>query len=148
MGSAANANVYRTPSLAFRHINKPNHVCAGMQKTFIGRRLRRLRLEPAETLGAMARALGISGLYVNLLENNERSVSLQVPLRLFDAYGVDWREIAEDDSAGPLTDLRFALQDPIVTNARPDRPQVRGPRPRPRPRRQLSAAASRVLRRQ
>ena len=96
----------------------------------------------------MARALGISALYVNLLENNERSVSVQVPLHLFDAYGVDRREIAEDDSAGPLTDLRFALQDPIVTNARPDQPQLRGPRPRPRPRRQLSAAASHVLRRQ
>ena len=96
----------------------------------------------------MARALGISALYVNLLENNERSVSVQVPLRLFEAFGVDWREIAEDDSAGLLTDLRVALQDRIITNARPDQPQVRGPRPRPRPRRQLSAAASHLFRRQ
>jgi XRE family transcriptional regulator, fatty acid utilization regulator len=72
----------------------------------------------------MAKALGISASYVNLLENNERSVSVQVLLRLFDAYGVDWREIAEDDGTGQLADLRAALQDPIF-EARPDLAQMR-----------------------
>ncbi|MFM7446011.1 MAG: helix-turn-helix domain-containing protein, partial [Tabrizicola sp.] len=52
-----------------------------MQKTFIGPQLRRLRQERRETQGAMARTLGISASYVNLLENNERSVSVQVLLR-------------------------------------------------------------------
>jgi predicted transcriptional regulator/plasmid maintenance system antidote protein VapI len=95
-----------------------------MQKTFIGPHLRRLRLERSETQGAMARKLGISPSYVNLLENNERSVSVQVMLRLFDAYGVDWREIAEEDGASQLADLRAALQDPIF-DTRPDLPQLR-----------------------
>ena len=71
-----------------------------MQKTFIGPHLRRLRQERNETQGAMARTLGISASYVNLLENNERSVSVQVLLRVFEAYGVDWRDIADDDGAG------------------------------------------------
>ncbi len=45
-----------------------------MQKTFIGPHLRRLRQERGETQGAMARALGISTSYVNLLETtNARS---------------------------------------------------------------------------
>ena len=52
-----------------------------MQKTFIGPHLRRLRLELGETQGAMAKALNISPSYVNLLENNERSVSVQVLFR-------------------------------------------------------------------
>jgi hypothetical protein len=95
-----------------------------MQKTFIGPHLRRLRLERGETQGQMAKALGISASYVNLLENNERSVSVQVLLRLFEAYGVDWREIAEEDGAAQLADLRAALQDPIF-EARPDLPQLR-----------------------
>ena len=95
-----------------------------MQKTFIGPHLRRLRLERAETQATMAKALGISASYVNLLENNERSVSVQVLLRLFETYGVDWREIAEDDGAGQLADLRAALQDPIF-ETRPDLPQLR-----------------------
>jgi hypothetical protein len=96
-----------------------------MQKTFIGPHLRRLRLDRGETQGQMAKALGISASYVNLLENNERSVSVQVLLRLFEAYGVDWREIAEEDGASQLADLRAALQDPIFAEARPDLPQLR-----------------------
>jgi XRE family transcriptional regulator, fatty acid utilization regulator len=95
-----------------------------MQKTFIGPHMRRLRLERGETQGIMAKALGISASYVNLLENNERSVSVQVLLRLFEAYGVDWREIMEEDGASQLADLRAALQDPIFEN-RPDLPQLR-----------------------
>lgn len=95
-----------------------------MQKTFIGPHLRRLRLERGETQGQMAKALGISASYVNLLENNERSVSVQVLLRLFEAYGVDWREIMEEDGASQLADLRAALQDPIF-ETRPDLPQLR-----------------------
>ncbi len=86
-----------------------------MQKTFIGPHLRRLRLERGETQGAMAKALGISPSYVNLLENNERSVSVSVLLRLFEAYGVDWRDIAEEDGTSQLADLRAVMQDPLFT---------------------------------
>jgi len=96
-----------------------------MQKTFIGPHLRRMRLERGETQGAMARALGISPSYVNLLENNERSVSVQVLLRLFEVYGVDWREIVEEDSTGALSDLRSVLQDPLFAGHRPDLTQLR-----------------------
>ena len=96
-----------------------------MQKTFIGPHLRRLRLERGETQGAMAKALNISPSYVNLLENNERSVSVQVLFRLFDAYGVDWRDIAEEDGTAQLSDLRAAIQDPLFTQTRPDLPQLR-----------------------
>lgn len=73
----------------------------------------------------MARHLGISAAYVNLLENNQRSVSVQVLLRLFESYGVDWRDIAEDDTATILADLRAVVQDPIFETCRPDLPQLR-----------------------
>ena len=96
-----------------------------MQKTFIGPHLRRLRLERGETQGQMARVLGISLSYVNLLENNERSVSVQVLLRLFETYGVDWRDIAEEDSTAQLADIRAAMQDPLFAPTRPDLPQLR-----------------------
>ena len=101
-----------------------------MQKTFIGPHLRRLRVERKETQGAMARALGISASYVNLLENNERSVSVQVLLRLFEAYGVDWRDIAAEDATIKLADLRAMINDPIFTSPisagqTPDLPQLR-----------------------
>jgi hypothetical protein len=96
-----------------------------MHKTFVGPRLRRLRAERGETQAAMARALGISPAYVNLLENNQRSVSVQVLLRLFEAYGVEWRDIAEDEDATVLADLRAVLQDPVFDGDKPDLPQLR-----------------------
>ena len=96
-----------------------------MQKTFIGPHLRRLRQERRQTQGDMARALGLSTAYVNLLENNQRSVSVAVMLRLFEVYGVDWRDIAEDDGSTLLADLRATVQDPIFDGSRPDLQQLR-----------------------
>ncbi len=96
-----------------------------MRKTFIGPNLRRLRLERSETQAQMARALGISASYVNLLENNERSVSVSVLLRLFEVYGVDWRDIADEDGSGQLADLRGVIQDPLFAANRPDLAQMR-----------------------
>ncbi|NBC96569.1 MAG: helix-turn-helix domain-containing protein, partial [Deinococcus-Thermus bacterium] len=96
-----------------------------MQKIFVGPRLRRLRQEQQLTQAQMARALGISTSYVNLLENNERSVSVPVLLKLFEAFGVDWREIAEDDGATRLADLRAAIQDPLFEADRPDLAELR-----------------------
>jgi len=97
-------------------------------KTFIGPQLRRLRRERGETQAAMGRALGISTSYVNLLEKNERSVSVPVMLRLLEVYGVDWRDIAEDDDTAVLADLRAALQDPMFDQSRPDLAQLRAAR--------------------
>jgi XRE family transcriptional regulator, fatty acid utilization regulator len=96
-----------------------------MRKTFIGPHLRRLRQERAETQAQMARRLDISTAYVNLLENNQRSVSVAILLRLFEAYGVDWRDIAEDDTTARLSDLRAVLQDPIFDATRPDLHELR-----------------------
>jgi XRE family transcriptional regulator, fatty acid utilization regulator len=96
-----------------------------MRKTFIGPQLRRLRQERSETQAQMARKLGISVAYVNLLENNQRSVSVAILLKLFEAYGVDWHDIAEDDSTARLSDLRAALQDPIFDTTRPDLHELR-----------------------
>ncbi|MEL7152834.1 MAG: short-chain fatty acyl-CoA regulator family protein [Pseudomonadota bacterium] len=96
-----------------------------MRKTFVGPHLRRLRLERQQTQAEMAKALGISTSYVNLLEKNERSVSVPVILKLFETYGVDWREIADDENATLLSDLRAVIQDPMFEDKRPDLTQLR-----------------------
>ena len=96
-----------------------------MAKTFIGPRLRRLRRERDETQAAMAKALGISTSYVNLLEKNERSVSVPVLLRLLEVYGVDWRDLVEDEDTAAYADLRGALADPLFEDSRPDLTQLR-----------------------
>ncbi len=94
-------------------------------KTFIGPRLRRLRTEAKQTQAEMAKVLGISHSYVNMLEKNERSVSVPVLLRLLDAYGVDWRDITDEDDTAALSDLRTTFQDSLFETCRPDLPQIR-----------------------
>lgn len=95
-------------------------------KTFIGPKLRRLRGDSAQTQAQMAKALGISTSYVNLLEKNERSVSVPVLLRLLEAYGVDWRDLVDDADSAKLADLRGVLSDPLFEASRPDLTQLRG----------------------
>ncbi|MDX1717999.1 MAG: helix-turn-helix transcriptional regulator, partial [Anderseniella sp.] len=94
-------------------------------KTFLGPRLRQLRTQRKLTQADMARALGLSTSYVNLLENNQRSVSVQVLMRISEVYGVDWRDLVTDDSANKLADLRNVLQDPVFAKSRPDLQEMR-----------------------
>ncbi len=94
-------------------------------KTFLGPRLRQLRNQRGLTQADMARALGLSTSYVNLLENNQRSVSVQVLMRISEVYGVDWRDLVTDDSANKLADLRNVLQDPVFGKTRPDLQEMR-----------------------
>jgi XRE family transcriptional regulator, fatty acid utilization regulator len=51
-------------------------------KTFVGPQLRQLRRERRQTQAEMAKVLGVSAGYVNLLENNERSLSLRILMAL------------------------------------------------------------------
>lgn len=94
-------------------------------KTFVGPKLRQLRKERQQTQAEMANALGLSATYINLLENNQRSLSLQVLMRLADVYGVDWRALIEDDAPTQLADLRNALQDPVFGETKPDLQEMR-----------------------
>ncbi|MEO3430429.1 short-chain fatty acyl-CoA regulator family protein [Pelagibius sp. CAU 1746] len=96
-----------------------------MRKTLIGPRLRQLRREHKQTQAEMAKALGVSAAYVNLLENNQRSLSVKMLLALSDAYNVDWRDLIKDESSTLLTDLRNAVQDPVFGASTPDLQELR-----------------------
>lgn len=96
-----------------------------MRKTLIGPRLRQLRREHKQTQAEMAKALGVSAAYVNLLENNQRSLSVKMLMALSDAYRVDWRDLIKDESSTRLTDLRNAVQDPIFGGSAPDLQELR-----------------------
>ncbi len=96
-----------------------------MPKTLIGPRLRQLRREQQQTQAEMARALGVSATYVNLLENNQRSLSVQMLMALSSVYGVDWRDLLKDETSHRLADLRNAMQDPVFGGAAPDLQELR-----------------------
>jgi len=95
------------------------------RKTFVGPKLRQIRKERKQTQAQMAEALGLSATYVNLLENNQRSLSVRVLMRLSESYGIDIRTLVEDDAPTQLADLRNALQDPIFGDTRADLQELR-----------------------
>jgi len=93
-------------------------------KTFVGPQLRQLRRERRQTQAEMAKVLGVSAGYVNLLENNERSLSLRVLMALADHYGVDWRDIVADKTSNVLAELRNVIKDPMFSGT-PDLIELR-----------------------
>ncbi len=96
-----------------------------MRKTLIGPQLRTLRRKSGHTQAEMARRLGISPAYVNLLENNQRSLSVSVLLALTEHYGVDMRSLVPDGETARLADLRAAVRDPIFAGPPPDIAELR-----------------------
>ena len=96
-----------------------------MQKAFVGSKLRQLRRDRGQTQAEMATVLGISAAYVNMLEKNQRSLSVSVLMTLSDNYGVDWKDLVSDKSSAILADLRAAIQDPFFSVNRPDLDELR-----------------------
>jgi predicted transcriptional regulator/DNA-binding XRE family transcriptional regulator len=96
-----------------------------MSKTFIGPQLRQLRRQNKHTQAKMAQKLGISPAYVNLLENNQRSLSVQVLVALTESYGVDMRSLVTNTEATKLADLRTAVRDPVFSDDPPDLTELR-----------------------
>jgi predicted transcriptional regulator/transcriptional regulator with XRE-family HTH domain len=94
-------------------------------KTFIGPQLRQLRREHKQTQAEMAKALSISPGYVNLLENNQRSLSVRLLMALADAYQVDWRDIVHDETSNLLAELRNVIRDPMFSSDVPDLQELR-----------------------
>ncbi|WP_282606308.1 short-chain fatty acyl-CoA regulator family protein [Pelagibius sp. Alg239-R121] len=96
-----------------------------MKKTFVGRQLRQLRQERNETQTDVARTLGVTPAYINMLENNQRSLSVKMLMALSDAYHLDWKELVRDDSPNLLADVRNVVQDPIFGSEPPDLHELR-----------------------
>jgi len=96
-----------------------------MSKTLVGPQLRQLRRAHNQTQADMARALGVSAAYVNLLENNQRSLSVKVLVALTETYGVDWRSLVNDTEVSHLATLRSIVRDPIFTVDTPDLQELR-----------------------
>ncbi|WP_132694478.1 helix-turn-helix domain-containing protein [Rhodovulum steppense] len=96
-----------------------------MRKALIGSQLRQLRRDHGHTQAEMARRLKVSPAYVNLLENNQRALSVPVLMALTEAYGVDMRELLSDRDAARLAELRSAVADPAFDRDRPDLAELR-----------------------
>ncbi|MDK2762057.1 MAG: short-chain fatty acyl-CoA regulator family protein [Sphingopyxis sp.] len=75
----------------------------------MGVRLRRLREERKLKQIELANALGISPSYLNQLEQNQRSLTVPVLLKINQVFGVDVQLFSEDEEGRLITELRDAL---------------------------------------
>jgi hypothetical protein len=73
----------------------------------------------------MAAELDLSPSYLNLMERNQRPITVQVLIKLTDVYGIDPRDFMEvegDHSAGEIEQI---LADPLFREAAVPRAEVR-----------------------
>lgn len=95
------------------------------EKVFIGPKLRELRQSRNLTQAEIAKVLGVSASYINLIEHNQRSASLKFLISLTDQFGLDWRGLTNSDTGTLLADLRTISNDPVFGDAKPDVEELR-----------------------
>lgn len=93
------------------------------QKIFAGPRIRRIRTARGLTQTAMAEALGISPSYLNLIERNQRPLTVQLILKLAAAYKIEPEEL-QGEAGAPLAALREVFADPLIAGELPGDQEV------------------------
>jgi predicted transcriptional regulator/transcriptional regulator with XRE-family HTH domain len=88
------------------------------QKIFAGPRIRRLRMERGLTQTAMAEGLGISPSYLNLIERNQRPITVQLILKLASVYKIDPHEL-QAETRGSVAALKEVFSDPLLSGELP-----------------------------
>lgn len=87
-------------------------------KIFAGPRVRRVRNGLGLTQMAMAQALSISPSYLNLIERNQRPLTVQLLLKLSSVYKVDLDDL-QGESGGLASQLREVFADPLLVDEVP-----------------------------
>ncbi|HKS47227.1 MAG TPA: short-chain fatty acyl-CoA regulator family protein [Amycolatopsis sp.] len=85
-----------------------------MDKTFAGAKLRHLRESRGMSQADLARLLEISPSYLNQIEHNSRPLTVPVLLRITEAFGVDTKFFANNDTSRLVADVREALMDEVL----------------------------------
>ena len=88
------------------------------RKIFAGPKVRRIRMGLGLTQTTMAQALDISPSYLNLIERNQRPLTVQLLLKLSAVYKVDLDEL-QGDEAGSAGQLREVFADPLLSGEIP-----------------------------
>jgi len=94
------------------------------QKIFAGPRIRRIRNAKGLTQTAMAEALGISPSYLNLIERNQRPLTVQLILKLSSVYKVDVEELQGEGGGTTLASLKEVFADPLLAGELPGDQEV------------------------
>ena len=88
-----------------------------MKSVRIGGKLRRMRQERHMTQTQMAAELGLSPSYLNLIESNQRPVTVRVLLKLAERFQVELSTLAPEDDERLSTHLLEVFSDPLFDGA-------------------------------
>lgn len=83
------------------------------QKAWLGNKVRRLRRDQGLAQVEMARRLGISPSYLNLIEHNQRPLTLPLLLKLGQEFNVDLRSFSDNEDARLMAELTELLGEPL-----------------------------------
>lgn len=84
-------------------------------RPLLGNKVRRLRREQGLTQVEMAERLGISASYLNLIEHNNRPLTLPLVLKLSKLFQVDLQTFSEDEEARLLADVTEVFGDTLFS---------------------------------
>jgi predicted transcriptional regulator/DNA-binding XRE family transcriptional regulator len=82
-----------------------------VRKALLGAKIRRLRQERKLTQMQMAERLGISASYLNLIEHDERPMTVALLLKLGQTFDVDLQELSDDSERRLAASLREVFAD-------------------------------------
>lgn len=89
------------------------------QKIFAGPRIRRIRTNLKLTQTDMAEKLSISPSYLNLLERNQRPLTVQLLLKLASVFNIAPEELQGGGDAGSVAALKEVFSDPLLEGELP-----------------------------
>jgi len=81
------------------------------RKTLLGSKIRRLREQADLTQARMAEQLGISASYLNLIEHDQRPVTVALLMKLGRRFDVELTDLSDDDDRKLATGLREVFSD-------------------------------------
>ena len=84
------------------------------EKILIGYKLKRLRQSLRINQIEMADELDISASYLNLLENNQRPITVNLLFKLGQLYDIDFKEFSIDETGKLTAELSEVFSDPIL----------------------------------
>lgn len=94
-------------------------------RTPIGARIKRRRLEAGLSQVALAKALGISASYLNLIENNKRAIAGALLLRIGERLGIDLEHLSGDSEARTIATIGELMGDTVMDGIRMEADTIR-----------------------
>ncbi|MEM9716804.1 MAG: short-chain fatty acyl-CoA regulator family protein [Pseudomonadota bacterium] len=88
------------------------------QKVFAGPRIRRMRNTLGITQSAMAKQIGVSPSYLNLIERNQRPLTVQLLLKLSAEFDLDLSDL-KSDTGEIVPSLKEVFADPLLMGELP-----------------------------